>query len=78
MLGSQSVDRIADNTFEITITAVTNRDSDALERLFSPQALSEVDDFESGADYLLNLIPSGVSSYERVSIFSGDKQTMAK
>lgn len=52
MLSLSSDDKQADQRMELILDAIKNKNKDSLREMFSKQALSEVDDIDSGIDYL--------------------------
>ena len=55
----------ADARMEQIVSAIKDKDSEALKSLFSKKALDEADDFVGGADSLFNFIQGGIESWER-------------
>lgn len=63
---------------EQIVSAIKNKDSEALKSLFSKKALGEVDDFAGGADSLFNLVQGNVESWERDGFASEESMEAGK
>lgn len=57
-------DERADARMEQIVSAIKDKDSEALKSLFSKKALDEADDFDSGADSLFDFIQGDIESWE--------------
>lgn len=55
----------ADARIEQIVSAIKDKDREALKSLFSKKALDEADDFVGGADSLFNFIQGDIESWER-------------
>jgi hypothetical protein len=55
----------ADARMEQIISAIKDKDKEALKSLFSKKALDETDDFDNGTDYLFDFLQGDIDSWER-------------
>jgi len=55
----------ADARMDQIVSAIKDKDNEALKSLFSKKALDETDDFVGGADSLFNFIQGDIESWER-------------
>ena len=60
-----SEEQHADERMEQIMTAINNKDREALESLFSKEALDEADDFDNEIDYLFDFLEGNLVSWER-------------
>ena len=60
-----SEEKRADDRMEQIISAIKEKDGDALKSLFSKKALDEANDFESDVDYLFEIFQSDINTYAR-------------
>ena len=67
MLNKSSDKENAQRQLEKVLEAIQNRDKDALEALFSVNALNESDEFDSNMDNLFEFFEGEVESFERTS-----------
>lgn len=65
MLNRSSEDKKADTRMEQIISAIKEKDKDALKLLFSPKALDEANDIDSEVDYLFDFLKGDIDSWER-------------
>jgi len=63
-------DKKADARMEQIISAIKEKDSDALKSLFSERALGEADDFETDIEYLFKILQGDIDSWERDGLSS--------
>jgi len=81
---TMSEEKRADARIEQIISAIKEKDSDALKSLFSKKALDEANDFESDIDYLFEFLQGTISTWERdgiagsESINNGKKSSMLR
>lgn len=61
---SVSEEKSADDRIEQIISAINDKDKEALKSLFSKKALDETDDFDSGMDSLFDFIQGDIKSWE--------------
>jgi hypothetical protein len=79
-----SEDKKADARMEQIISALKDKDKEALKSLFSKKALNEANGFDSGMDSLLDFIQGNIESWERdswasdESVESGKKSLMIR
>lgn len=73
-----SEDKKADERIEQILSAIKDKDREALKALFSKQALDEVKDFDNGTDYLLSFFQGGVKSWKRDKWSSGESTRSGK
>jgi hypothetical protein len=64
--------RKADARTEQIVSAIKNKDREALKLLFSRKALDEADDLDNRIDYLFELIQGDIDSWERDDGWSSD------
>ena len=74
MLDKMDDDKVADAQLEQVLEAIKNEDKDALESMFSKQALGEADDFDGSMEYLFSFFQGEVVSWER-NAFNVSKTT---
>jgi len=55
----------ADERIEHMVSAIKDKDKEALKSLFSKKAIEEAEDFDSDAEYLFELIQGNIESWER-------------
>ncbi len=67
-----SEDKRADARMEQIVSAIKDKDNEALKSLFSKKALDEADDFVDGADSLFNFIQGDIVSWDRDGFASNE------
>ena len=77
-LRSTSEGRRADERIEDIVSAIENKDKEALKSLFSKIAIEEAENFDSDADYLFELIQGNIESWERDGWSSGGRNNHGK
>ena len=74
----ESEDKRADARMEQIVSAIKDKDKEALKSLFSKKALDEADDFVGGADSLFSFIQGDIESYERDGFASDESMRGGK
>ena len=67
-----SEEKKADARIEQIITAIQDKDKEALESLFSDKSLAESIDFVGGVEYLFDFFNGTVESWERIALSFGE------
>ena len=81
---AMSDEQRADARMEQIISAIKEKDGDALKSLFSKKALDEASDFENDVDYLFEFVQGTIDTWERdgiagsESIDHGKKSSMLR
>lgn len=65
--------QIADARLEQILSALKDKNKEALKGLFSKQALDETKDFDDGIEYVFDFFQGNVESWERDTLSSGEK-----
>lgn len=65
---TMSEEKRADARMEQIISAIKEKDKEALKSLFSKKALDEANDFESDVDYLFKFLQGNIDTWERDGI----------
>lgn len=79
MLNKNSEAKISEVMLEKIFLLIKDKDNEAMKALFSKRALDEIQDFDSGANYLCSFFQGDVKSWEKfalstdISIESGKK-----
>jgi hypothetical protein len=63
---------IAAEHLEVVLTAIEEKDGDAIKSLFSKKALSVAEDIDGGIDYIFGLVQGDIVSWEERIFGSGD------
>ncbi|MBU5334381.1 DUF5104 domain-containing protein [Anaerocolumna aminovalerica] len=66
MLNKDNDDKFADSHLEGVIDALESQDKDALQMMFSDQALDDANDFENNMGNLFEFFQSGVVTWEKL------------
>ena len=73
-----SEDKRADARMEQIVSAIKDKDNEALKSLFSKKALDEADDFVGGADSLFSFIQGDIVSWDRDGFASDESMSGGK
>jgi hypothetical protein len=71
-------DKKADARMEQVLSAIKDKDKEAMKALFSKQALDENKDFDNGINYLYSFFQGDVKSWERDAWSSGESTRNGK
>lgn len=67
MLNKDNDEKKAENVLTHVIDAIKNQDIDALNKIFSKQAVDDADDFDDGVDSLFRFVQGKIISFEKTS-----------
>ncbi len=73
-----SEEKTADARMEQIVSAIKDKDNEALKSLFSKKALDEANNFVGGADSLFNFIQGDIESWERDGFASDESMSGGK
>lgn len=72
-LNGSNDDETADKCFQKIIEALDNKDKEGLKKIFSPNALKEAKDIDTGIDYIMDFYKGKMKSNRRTVVTSESK-----